>query len=101
MDFCGRPYSTTCVPRTLRGASRARRASHNTSSGATNEGRKAAIDFTSHRLLVRIGGRGEIRTRERREALPVFKTGAFNRSATLPRGARIVAETCAPDDPAP
>jgi hypothetical protein len=33
------------------------------------------------------GGSGEIRTRERLAALPVFKTGAFNRSATLPERA--------------
>jgi hypothetical protein len=31
-----------------------------------------------------IGGSGEIRTHERVTPLPVFKTGAFNRSATLP-----------------
>ncbi|MEA2824592.1 MAG: hypothetical protein QOF03_1074, partial [Alphaproteobacteria bacterium] len=30
------------------------------------------------------GGRGGIRTHERREPLPVFKTGAFNHSATHP-----------------
>ncbi len=30
------------------------------------------------------GGSGEIRTHERLTTLPVFKTGAFNRSATLP-----------------
>ena len=30
------------------------------------------------------GGRGGIRTHEARERLPVFKTGAFNHSATLP-----------------
>ena len=30
------------------------------------------------------GGEGEIRTHESREGLPVFKTGAFNRSATSP-----------------
>jgi hypothetical protein len=30
------------------------------------------------------GGRGGIRTHERREPLPVFKTGALNHSATLP-----------------
>jgi hypothetical protein len=30
------------------------------------------------------GGEGEIRTHETREGLPVFKTGAFNRSATSP-----------------
>ena len=31
-----------------------------------------------------IGGRGGIRTHEGRKPLPVFKTGAFNRSATRP-----------------
>jgi hypothetical protein len=31
-----------------------------------------------------VGGRGEIRTHERLAPLPVFKTGALNRSATLP-----------------
>ena len=30
------------------------------------------------------GGKGEIRTHERLAPLPVFKTGAFNHSATLP-----------------
>ncbi len=30
------------------------------------------------------GGSGGIRTHERRKPLPVFKTGAFNLSATLP-----------------
>ena len=32
------------------------------------------------------GGSGEIRTHERVAPLPVFKTGALNRSATLPKG---------------
>ena len=31
-----------------------------------------------------VGGRGGIRTHEGRKPLPVFKTGAFNRSATRP-----------------
>ena len=31
------------------------------------------------------GGEGEIRTLEARKGLPVFKTGAFNRSATSPQ----------------
>lgn len=31
------------------------------------------------------GGWGEIRTHELRKESPVFKTGAFNRSATHPR----------------
>jgi hypothetical protein len=35
------------------------------------------------RLFV-FGGSGEIRTHERLATLPVFKTGAFNHSATLP-----------------
>ena len=33
-----------------------------------------------------IGGEGEIRTHEPRKGPPVFKTGAFNRSATSPAG---------------
>ena len=36
------------------------------------------------RSPVAIGGEGEIRTHEPREGPPVFKTGAFNRSATSP-----------------
>ena len=35
-------------------------------------------------LFVVNGGRGGIRTHEGRKPLPVFKTGAFNRSATRP-----------------
>jgi hypothetical protein len=34
--------------------------------------------------ISRNGGGGEIRTHERRKPLPVFKTGALNRSATPP-----------------
>jgi hypothetical protein len=34
------------------------------------------------------GGEGEIRTHERVAPLPVFKTGAFNRSATSPSKTR-------------
>jgi hypothetical protein len=34
--------------------------------------------------LASIGGEGEIRTRDRIAPMPVFKTGAFNRSATSP-----------------
>ena len=37
------------------------------------------------RLEGEIGGSGEIRTHERVAPLPVFKTGPFNRSGTLPR----------------
>jgi hypothetical protein len=35
-------------------------------------------------LTTDFGGEGEIRTHEPRKGLPVFKTGAFNRSATSP-----------------
>lgn len=40
------------------------------------------VASSRHEIL--IGGRGEIRTHEPREGSPVFKTGAINRSATLP-----------------
>jgi hypothetical protein len=36
------------------------------------------------RIYLTIGGEGEIRTHETCEGPPVFKTGAFNRSATSP-----------------
>ena len=42
-------------------------------------------------LATRSGGEGGIRTHEGREAPPVFKTGAFNRSATSPWGAQFPA----------
>ena len=35
-----------------------------------------------------VGGWGGIRTHETRKGLPVFKTGAFNRSATHPSSSR-------------
>ena len=38
------------------------------------------------RRLGDIGGSGEIRTHDGRKPTPVFKTGAFNHSATLPIG---------------
>src|ERR1700730_10494971 len=38
----------------------------------------------SYRLTVFVGGGGGIRTHEGLSSLPVFKTGAFNRSATPP-----------------
>src|SRR6185312_4861833 len=41
----------------------------------------------------RCGGRGGIRTHERVAPLPVFKTGALNRSATHPRTERFVARS--------
>jgi hypothetical protein len=40
--------------------------------------------YSTRNTLFLFGGEGEIRTHEGREALPVFKTGAFNRSATSP-----------------
>ena len=53
--------------------------------GAENE---VALGIECRR--VRAGGEGEIRTHEPREGLPVFKTGAFNRSATSPSKPRNV-----------
>jgi len=41
------------------------------------------------------GGEGEIRTHEGREAPPVFKTGAFNRSATSPEARNSAVRACA------
>jgi hypothetical protein len=38
-------------------------------------------------VWLNVGGEGEIRTPEPREGLPVFKTGAINRSATSPNRA--------------
>jgi hypothetical protein len=43
----------------------------------------SAADLRAHLCLL-CGGWGGIRTHEGREPLPVFKTGAFNRSATHP-----------------
>src|SRR5690606_17077320 len=43
----------------------------------------------SARALRLSGGRGGIRTHEELALLPVFKTGAFNRSATLPQPGRL------------
>ncbi len=40
-------------------------------------------------------GSGEIRTHEQVPPSPVFKTGAFNRSATLPRVTHYTEITCA------
>ena len=37
-----------------------------------------------------MGGEGEIRTPEELSPLPVFETGAFDHSATSPRGYRSV-----------
>jgi hypothetical protein len=41
-------------------------------------------DVESEIFPIFIGGEGEIRTHEPLAGLPVFKTGAFNRSATSP-----------------
>jgi hypothetical protein len=43
------------------------------------------MQMASKRLPKKYGGSGEIRTHEQITPSPVFKTGAFNRSATLPR----------------
>jgi hypothetical protein len=42
---------------------------------------KSNLGYLSLNVL---GGRGGIRTLETREGLPVFKTGTFNHSVTLP-----------------
>ena len=42
------------------------------------------VELTSPKDTAAFGGEGEIRTHEPRKGLPVFKTGAFNRSATSP-----------------
>ncbi len=39
--------------------------------------------------VMHLGGSGGIRTHERRKPLPVFKTGAFNHSATLPNSVEL------------
>src|ERR1700731_1145760 len=43
---------------------------------------------------MRYGGRGEIRTHETLTGLPVFKTGALNHSATLPRSDSRIHRIC-------
>ncbi len=48
---------------------------------ASGVGRRASVAVGSELA----GGEGEIRTHEPRKGPPVFKTGAFNRSATSPR----------------
>ncbi len=50
-----------------------------------------SLDFFEPQL----GGGGEIRTHEGLATLPVFKTGAFNRSATPPSGANYMLMTLA------
>ena len=46
---------------------------------ASNPAKRRIVELTAE-----FGGEGEIRTHEPRKGLPVFKTGAFNRSATSP-----------------
>ena len=57
--------------------------------GAWNRGNLritlAKKSFYFSRISSLFGGGGEIRTHEGRKPLPVFKTGAFNRSATPPK----------------
>jgi hypothetical protein len=55
--------------------------------GAYGMGANMGVTCKSGKNLVipmRIGGRGEIRTHDTLAGMPVFKTGALNRSATLP-----------------
>jgi hypothetical protein len=54
--------------------------------GARAEAKKLLkLSFNIRMIALQHGGRGEIRTHEGARPLPVFKTGALNRSATLPR----------------
>ena len=61
-------------------------------SATITEARKSlAPKITQARILgsagggvLLVGGRGEIRTHDTLAGMPVFKTGALNRSATLP-----------------
>ena len=46
--------------------------------------RRECREAVTGNCFAKIGGGGEIRTHEGREPLPVFKTGALNRSATPP-----------------
>jgi|HubBroStandDraft_6_1064221.scaffolds.fasta_scaffold483386_2 hypothetical protein len=58
------------------------------STSPTRKARKRdyLIDFTGESVgTVLVGGGGGIRTHGDLSATPVFKTGAFNRSATPPR----------------
>src|ERR1700686_237233 len=50
-----------------------------------HKNRFSKIMIIYQQLIETIGGRGEIRTHETLTGLPVFKTGALNHSATLPR----------------
>ncbi len=45
-------------------------------------------------LYVLYGGGSGIRTLDGRETMPVFKTGAFNRSANPPRGGILLGMAC-------
>lgn len=47
-------------------------------------------------LIMKIGGSGEIRTHERFHPSAVFKTAAFNHSATLPRRTGIIHKSSEP-----
>src|SRR5256885_12536009 len=51
---------------------------------ASRRGSACATAFVMDSDFIGIGGRCEIRTHERLAPLPVFKTGALNRSANLP-----------------
>ena len=79
---CGPMPWTSCsasVPRSAYRSPRGTPASHHTCANTNTVQRAGAVGHPY--------GRGEIRTPEAGVArLPVFKTGAFNRSATLPGG---------------
>ena len=60
--------------------------------GRTQGGPERNVNCSNDLESVRnsLGGEGEIRTHDPREGTPVFKTGAFNRSATSPFGVRTL-----------
>ena len=77
-NFVPRPFGTACRRRSLQ------------SPNSLREFKSHASRFFINKKLPKreffiYGGWGEIRTHELRKESPVFKTGAFNRSATHPQ----------------
>src|SRR5579863_130630 len=64
-------------------------------------GKKIPVDRSIYGDFVCCGGGRGIRTHEGRKALPVFKTGAFNRSASPPRAAIVTQVTQTARRPSP
>ena len=85
IDFPGAGVCRLRVRRTKRITKHANAKAGNEKWGSVGlPGLKKETARKSGRFL--IGGGGEIRTHEGLSSLPVFKTGAFNRSATPPIG---------------